>query len=139
VLLAYKETSMGSDAVLVALIGLAGIVIGVIAMILISRRQATRKPDPSKQTEKTEIETISILGEDVDIRELRILRALFGEPKGRRLGSFKDMYYRPSLDATIEKGWVKQAGSRYVMTPKGGNFCRTYLQQVLNEWKVNEA
>jgi hypothetical protein len=92
VLFAYNETSTVSDALLVLLIGLAGIVIGVIAMILISRRQATRKSYHSKQREKTETETISVLGQNIDLRELRILRSLFGEPKGRRLGSFKDKY-----------------------------------------------
>jgi hypothetical protein len=136
VLTAYKETSMGSDAILTPLIGLAGLVLGVAAMILISRRPAPEKKYESRQTEKAE--TLSVRGEDVDVRELRILRALFGESRGRRLTSFKDRYYRPSLEATIHKGWVKQVGSRYVMTYKGGEFCRTYLTQLFSEWKPED-
>lgn len=129
---------MGFDALLIPLIGLAGIVIGVIAMILITRAQTPRKPYQSKQPEMIETETICVRGQDVDIRELRILRSLFGEPKGRRLGSFKDGYYRPSLEATIQNGWVKQVGSRYVMTSKGGDFCRTYLKQLFSDWKPED-
>lgn len=127
---------MGSDAFVMPLIGLIGILLGVIAMILLFRKPETRKSYHAKHTEEhTEAETVSVLGEAVDVRELRMLRSLFGEQKGRRLGSFKDKYYRPSLDATIDKGWVKHVGSRYVITSKGCDFCRAYLKQLISDWK----
>jgi hypothetical protein len=127
---------MGSDTLLMLLIGLAGIVIGVAAVILITRRPVPPKKYESKKAETAE--TVSVGGEAVDVRELRILRSLFGESRGRRMGSFKDKYYRPSLEATIDKGWVKHVGSRYFMTPKGKELCQTYLTQLLSEWKPEE-
>jgi hypothetical protein len=138
---AYKETNMGSDALLVPLIGLAGIFTGVVAVILISHRRANQRTYRSRETENAgtgsrKAETILVLGEAVDVRELRILRALFSEPKGRYLQSFKEPYYRPSLEATIDKGWVKVAGRRYYMTPKGEEFCCTYLEQLLHEHEL---
>ncbi|HEY7326417.1 MAG TPA: hypothetical protein VH592_02165 [Gemmataceae bacterium] len=129
---------MGSDALLVSLIGLAGIFIGAIVVVIISRRRVDQKTYRSKPKENSEsgpekVETILVLGEAVDMRELRILRALFGESDGRHLVCYKEKYYRPSLEATIKKGWVKKAGNRYFMTPKGAEFCRTYFEQLLHE------
>ncbi|HEY7326986.1 MAG TPA: hypothetical protein VH592_05075 [Gemmataceae bacterium] len=129
---------MSSEAFLVLFVGLAGIVIGVIAMIVISHRRVEQKTYRSRETEKAgtgpeEAETLLVLGEAVDLRELRIVRALFGEPKGRFLGSFKAPYYRPSLEATIDKDWIKPVGRRFYLTPKGEEFCRSYLEQLLHE------
>jgi hypothetical protein len=134
VLTAYKETSMGPDVLLASSIGVAGTVIGVAATFFFSRKKVTQKKTGySFQDQKTE--TVPVLGESVDVRELRIFRALFGERKGRFLESFKNRYYGPALEALLEKGWVKQVGKRYCMTPKGGEFCRAYLTELLSDWK----
>jgi len=122
-----------SDTVLTALIGVGGSVVGSAATIIVARIQAAQKAGHSVPPEKAE--TTPVLGEAVDIRELRILRALFGEPKGRFLEAYKDKYYRPALEATITKGWVKQIEGRYYMTSKGAEFCRAYLKQVLGAWQ----
>lgn len=131
---------MSPDVLVLPLIGLVGIAIGIVARNVLSGRQAARKKHQPRQAEQAETapekaETMVVLDEAVDSRELRILRALFGESKGRSLGSFKGKYYRPSLEATIKKGWVMQSGSRYFITPKGGEFCRTYLKQLLDDWR----
>jgi hypothetical protein len=115
--------------VLIAVIGTAGTVVGAVATALISRAKSAR-PTPTEPAETT-----PVLGEAVDIRELRILRALFGEPKGRLLEAYKDKYYRSSLEAVVQKGWVKQIEGRYYMTQKGAEFCRVYLKQLLGSWQ----
>jgi hypothetical protein len=76
-----------------------------------------------------------VLGEVVDRWELRILRALFGEPGGRWLGPYKGAAYRASLEAVLQKGWVQRIEGRYHMTPKGAAFCRAYLKQLLDTWQ----
>jgi hypothetical protein len=122
-----------SDAVLVAMIAVAGSVVGAVATVLVARIQAAQKaahPPPSEKAETT-----PVLGESVDIRELRILRALFGEPKGRILEAYHGGYYGPSLEAVIEKGWVKRIEKRYYMTPKGAEFCRAYLKELFGAWQ----
>lgn len=124
---------MGSDALLVPLVGVAGVIVGVAATILVSRMRANPKKSHSYLSRNTE--TITVVDEAADAREFRVLRALFGETKGRRLETFKDKYYRPYLEATIEKGWVKQDGKRYYLTPEGAEFCRTYFTQLFNDWK----
>jgi hypothetical protein len=136
VLSAYKETSMGPDGYLVLLIGVGGTIAGAAATILVSRLKAPQKKGRSHLQHKTE--TVSVLGEAIDVRELRILRSLIEEPNGRRLGAFKDKYYRPFLEDTINRGWVKQVDNRYFLTPKGSGFCRAYLQQLLRDWKATD-
>jgi hypothetical protein len=125
-----------SNALLMLLVGGAGFVVGVAATILVSQIKAIRKKGRSYLSQSAE--SIPILGENIDTQELRILRSLFGEARGRQLESFKSKYYRPFLEATIDKGWVKQVGRRYFMTPKGGEICRTYLQQLLSTWKPSD-
>jgi hypothetical protein len=66
----------------------------------------------------------------VDIRELRILRALFGEPNGRLLDGYLTQYYKASLQAALEKGWIKQIEKRYYMTYEGARVCREYLREL---------
>ena len=124
---------MLSDAVIVAAIGAAGTIVGAVATIIVARIQASAKARHPGQSEKAE--TVPVLGEAIDIRELRILRALFGEPDGRFLAAYRDKSYRPALDATVKKGWVKRIEGRYYMTAKGAAFCRPYLQQLLEGWQ----
>ena len=121
-----------SDTVLVAVIGVGGTIVGSIATVLVARIQAAK---PSTHTLTGKAETAPVLGESVDIRELRILRALFGEPKGRILEGYRDGYYAPSLEAVINKGWVKKIEKRYYMTPKGADFCRAYLKELFGMWQ----
>jgi hypothetical protein len=121
-----------SDAVWVALIGVAGTVVGALATVVVARIQAAHK---TAQRPPEPAETAPVLGETVDIRELRILRALFGEPKGRLLEGYHQNYYKPSLDAVMRKGWVKRIEKRYYMTPKGAEFCRAYLRELFAAWQ----
>jgi hypothetical protein len=122
-----------SDPVLVAVIGAAGTVVGAIATVLVARIQAAQKANNAALPEKAEV--TSVLGEAVDIRELRILRALFGEPKGRFLEAYQDKYYGPSLEAVIRKVWVKRIEKRHYLTPKGAGFCRAYLKEQFAAWQ----
>jgi hypothetical protein len=124
---------MFSEAVMVALIAAAGTIVGAVATIIVARIQARSKAGQSGPPEQAA--SIPVLGEAIDIRELRILRALFGEPEGRFLEGYKEKYYRPSLEATIRKGWVKRIEGRYYMTTKGADLCRAYLRQLLEGWR----
>ena len=124
---------MFSDAVMVAAIGAAGTIVGAVATIIVARIQARAKASHPGPPEKAA--TVPVLGEAIDIRELRILRALFGEPEGRILQAYRDKHYRPALDATVKKGWVKSIEGRYYMTAKGAAFCRPYLGQLLEGWQ----
>ncbi|MBI3411091.1 MAG: hypothetical protein HY040_22380 [Planctomycetes bacterium] len=119
-----------SDPVWIALIGVLGTVVGAVATILVARIQAAQKAGPPAK-----VETTPVLGEAVDIRELRLLRALYGEPKGRILEGYKAQYYGPALNAVMRKGWVKRIEKRYYMTPKGSEFCRTYLKELFGAWQ----
>ncbi len=120
-----------SDAVWVALIGVAGTIIGALATVVVARIQALRKTDAHEDSQEPAL----VLGELVDIRELRVLRALFGERKGRILEGYKAAYYRAALEAVVRKGWAKKIEGRFYMTPKGAEFCRAYLKQLLGGWQ----
>ncbi len=120
-----------SDTVLSALIGVGGTVVGAVATILVARIQASHKAAPSMPSEKVEGIPLSSL----DIRELRILRALFGEAKGRKLEAYQDAYYGPALQAVVKRGLVKQLEKRFFMTPKGAAFCRAYLKKLFERWQ----
>ncbi len=116
-----------SDAVLVALIGVGGTVVGAFATVLVARIQKGVHPPDNT-------ETISVIGQFFNTRELRILRALFGERKGRVLEAYQDGFYGPSLQALIKRELVKKIEKRYYMTPKGAEFCRAYLKG-LEKWR----
>ena len=122
-----------SDPVLVALIGVGGTVVGAVAMVIVARIQAAHKATPPPLSE--EAKTFPVLGQSIDIRELRILRALFGESKGRLLEAYQDGYYGPSLQALVKRGLVKRIEKRYYMTPKGKDFCRAYLKELFETWQ----
>src|SRR5262245_36438534 len=81
--------------------------------------------------------TRPVLVEAIDLRELRILRALYGEPEGRRLEQYKIKYDRGPLDATVKKGWVRLVAGNYYLTAKGAEFCRGYLGQLADWQPVN--
>jgi hypothetical protein len=117
-----------SDTVLTAMIGVAGSVVGAVATVIVARIQTAQKVAHAGVTERGELQ--QGLGRLVDIRELRILRALFGEPNGRILDGYLTEYYRASLHAVLEKKWVKQIESRYYMTPEGMRICREYLREL---------
>jgi hypothetical protein len=125
-----------SDAVWVAIIGVTGTLIGAVTTVLVARIQASHKArDLAAAAANEGAQTTPVLGELIEIRELRILRALFGEPKGRILEGYKVVYYRAALDAVVKKGWVKKIEGRFYMTGRGAEFCRTYLKQVLDTWQ----
>ena len=118
-----------SEGVTVALIGVIGTIVGSVATIIAARINSASKSAPEKP------ETTPVLGEAIDIRELRILRALFGEPRGRFLEGYQDAYYGPALQSMIKKGWVKRNGKRHVLSSKGAEFCRAYLKELFGTWK----
>lgn len=122
-----------SNDILVALIGVTGTIIGALGAVVAARIQSARQLAAEKGTETAD--STPVLGESVDIRELRVLRALFGEKKGRVLTAYQDSYYGPSLRAMIKKGWVKRIENRYYMTPKGAYFCAAYLKELLGQWQ----
>ena len=129
-----------SDPVLIALIGMGGTVVGAVGAVL-AARIAAHKDTPPPPPEK--VETLRILDQSIDIRELRILRALFGETTGRRLEAYQDGYYGPSLQALVKRGLVKRIEKRlakrieirYYMTLKGKDVCRVYLKELLETWQ----
>jgi hypothetical protein len=121
-----------SDAIWTAVIGLGGTVIGSVTTVILAKIQASNKAR-ADAAEAAKYGTM-ILGDLVDIRELRILRALYGEPKGRILEAYRDDYYASSLKAVVNKRWVSQIDKKFHMTPTGADICRTYLDQ-LKSWK----
>lgn len=116
-----------SDAVLIALIGAAGTIVGSVTTVIVTRMKMARsdRPDPGEKAETTPVQDLAI-----DLRELRILRALYGEPTGRRLEQYRIKWYVRSLYEVVKKGWVKLAGGKYSMTPVGAEFCRKYLEEL---------
>jgi hypothetical protein len=130
-----------SDAVMVALIGAAGTLVGAAATVLAARIQAAQKASAWARTERAEAEkaqAVPVLGEVVDRWELRILRALFGEPGGRWLGQYRSKAYHSSLAAVLKKGWVRPIEGRYCLTAKGAEFCRAYFRQLLDAWQPDD-
>jgi hypothetical protein len=128
-----EEVLAMSDPVLIALIGVGGTVVGAVATVLVARIQAAHRATSSPPSEKPEV--ISVLGQSTDIRELRILRALFGERKGRILEAYQDAYYGPALQALIKRKLVKKIETRHYMTPTGADFCRAYLKELFQTWQ----
>jgi hypothetical protein len=82
-----------SDAVLAALIGVGGSVVGAFAAVLAAHTQTARKSALRDEEERPGKQPV--LGSAVDIRELHTLRALFGGPRGRYLEGYRDGYYAP--------------------------------------------
>ena len=117
-----------SDTVLTAMIGVAGSAVGAVATIVVARIQTAQKD--ARAALADDAGTKQVLGKVVDIRELRILRALFGEPKGRLLEGYLSKYYQSSRQAALDKGWMKQIEGRYYMTRAGAAVCRDYLQEL---------
>ncbi len=68
----------------------------------------------------------------VDPKELRILRALFGED-GRQLRQFLGSYYRDALASLVAKGYVKKDGRDFYLTDQGKKATRAYLSNLLQE------
>jgi hypothetical protein len=68
----------------------------------------------------------------LDRRESRILRALVDDA-GRALYSYQTDYYRPALDATIAKGYVRKQGKGFALTDEGHRVVRDYLLDVLQQ------
>jgi hypothetical protein len=127
-----------SDAVVVALIGAASTVVGAVGTVLAARIQAAQKARAWALIEMAEAERaapLPVLGEAVDLRQLRLLRALYGEPGGRWLGPYKGKGYHSSLEAVLKKGWVQSIEGRYYLTAKGAEFCRAYHKQLLDAWQ----
>jgi hypothetical protein len=117
-----------SDTVWTALIGVTGSVVGSVATVFVARIQTAQKAARGLAGEKAEAQVV--FGSVVDIRELRILRALFGEPRGRVLEAYQAIHYRAALKATLSKRWVKRIEGRYYLTQEGVRICREYLREL---------
>lgn len=65
-------------------------------------------------------------------RELRILRALVGEPGGRHFYAYKrDDYYRPALDSLAVKSLIFKQGNKYLLTPLGTEVVKLHVAKSL--------
>jgi hypothetical protein len=117
-----------TDTVWTALIGVGGSVVGSVATVLVARIQTAQKVARGLAGDQAEAQVV--FGKVVDIRELRILRALFGEPNGRLLESYQAIHYKAALKATLSKRWVKRIEGRYYLTPEGVRICREYLREL---------
>jgi hypothetical protein len=125
-----------TDTVSTALIGAVSAIVGSACTVLTARVQAKQNAKQASEAEATDNAKPSlVLGELIDIRELRILRALYGEPSGRILQAYRAEYYRPALETAVKKGWIEEVhGGKLRMTPNGVSVCREYLKQ-LETWK----
>jgi hypothetical protein len=122
-----------TDAVLTAMIGVAGSIVGSIATVAVARIQTAHKA--ARSDSPAERESLAVLGEAVDVHELRILRTLFGESKGRLLQAYKSGPYASALGAVLKKGWVRHIEGQYYLTEVGSRFCRRYLEELLPTWQ----
>jgi hypothetical protein len=128
-----------SEGVFIGLVVLGSVVFGALTMLLLARlREKFRKPRRviSAPSKKPQTPTVTVLGEPVDVRELRVIRALFGEPRGRYLETYKVKRYGAALNAVLKKGWVRRVDKRYYMTSKGAEFCRAYLREQMDVWQL---
>jgi hypothetical protein len=66
----------------------------------------------------------------LDRREARILRALVDDD-GRALYSYQSEYYKPALEALINKGFVCKQGKGFALTEEGRRVVRDYLLGIL--------
>lgn len=124
-----------TDTVSVALIGVAGMSIGAMATVIVARIQARQKArDEAREVKNVPNPKTPVLGDLVDIRELRLLRALFAEPSGRFLTAYRNTYYHAAVEAVQSKGWVRHVDGRFYMTDKGAEFCRAYLKEQFDVW-----
>ncbi len=65
-------------------------------------------------------------------RELRILRALVGEPEGRHFYAYKrNDYYRPALDSLAYKGLIFKQENKYLLTPLGTEVVKLHVAKSL--------
>jgi hypothetical protein len=75
-------------------------------------------------------------GETLEIRKLRLLRALVGEDEGRDLNIYlQSDFYRPALENLETDGFVKSIGKTYHLTEKGNEYTRGYLKRLSSSWK----
>ena len=119
-----------SEAMWIAVIsGLGVAVVGAIGTILAAKIQAARRNDDSEPA------TATLVPDDlVDQEELRILRALYGEQRGRWLEAYRGQFYHPFLEKVKKRGWVQQIDKRYFLTALGTDICRRHLAQ-LKDWR----
>lgn len=123
---------MTSD-ITVALISALGGVLAATAPLLVSewllkkKRYATDAKSPGEMWKGHAL---------VDVRHLRILRALAGEDAGRGLHTYKhNSFYRPALDQLEKTGWIRQVGDEYHLTDRSVEFTREYLKWLQRRWK----
>lgn len=125
-----------SEGVLNALIGVLGTAIGAIATVLVARIQSQKEKDKAAAQKAEDSQPPSVvLGELIDNRELRILRALFGERGGRLLDGYKNPFYAAAMEAVRNKDWVKKRDGKHYMTEKGAELCRAYVRELLQNWR----
>lgn len=115
-----------------ALIGAFGGVLAALLPILFARVRVSRERFPTDQ----ESPGVQWEGPElVDIRQLRILRALAGENHGRGLNTYKNNdFYRPALDQLEAMGWVQNIGGDYHLTRKSLQYTRRYIKWLYYSW-----
>jgi hypothetical protein len=112
-----------SDQVFVAIIGAVGGVVAASIPKLLDWYQTSQSNFPT-------------LGETLEIRKLRLLRALVGEDEGRDLNIYlQSDFYRPALESLKTDGFVKSIGKTYHLTEKGNEYTRGYLKRLSSSWK----
>lgn len=113
-----------SEQVFVAIIAAVGGVVAASIPKLIDWYQASQSNFPTT-------------GETLEIRKLRLLRALVGEDEGRKLNIYlQSDYYRPALESLKrDDGFVKSIGETYHLTEKGNEYTRGYLKRLSSYWK----
>ena len=115
---------MTSD-ILSALIGAAGGVIAAMIPHVIDQIRLWK----ARYATKWEGEEL------VDIRHLRILRALAGEHNGRELHVFRNNdFYRPALEHLEKIGWVESIDNKFRLTSKSLPYTRRYLKWLHSKW-----
>ena len=67
---------------------------------------------------------------EVDVSELRILRALFDEPQGRLISNYAK-YYPGALNSLIGKGQIQKINDKYFLTPAGNQAATEYLRTAM--------
>jgi hypothetical protein len=100
-----------TNAIIAAAAAVGGSLITALAHVLVNR--------PPKAT----------IGQNLEgKRELRILRALFGEDGGRALNIYrKSDHYLPAINSLEENGYIRRQQDQYFLTEKGLKEARAHL------------
>jgi hypothetical protein len=88
------------------------------------RRENTSAEELAKQ-----IETSAQI-EVMDTLELRVLRALFDEDKGRLMANY-ERYYQSAIKTLLDKGYIEKRENNYFLTKAGSDVTKKYLMNIM--------